>query len=98
MKPFTIILGRRAAQDLDAAKEKNDPAAIDRELSEKFRLLAECPEMGAPMRIEGGFSPTDRYLLLSRCHRVLYYRPDMERGIVLVLRVPHERERPPKKL
>jgi plasmid stabilization system protein ParE len=103
MKPFAIIVSKRAIQEMLDAKvhrlEHAGPAAardVDDEVAQKFKLLAECPEMGALIRRGRGWSQTDRFLVLDRCHRILYYRADVEAETILVLRFPHEKQRPPR--
>jgi plasmid stabilization system protein ParE len=57
MRPFSIIVSKRAIQEMLDAKvrrlEHAEPVAardVDDEVAEKFKLLAEFPEMGALVR------------------------------------------------
>jgi plasmid stabilization system protein ParE len=102
MTPYTVVLSERAKTQIDKARawwQKRDPAriaAIDDDLAAAYGRLERFPEIGPPVEVRRRKSVGTRLYLLLHVGYNLYYRPDHEARLIVVMYFIHEARRRPK--
>lgn len=103
MRQFTTLFSRRAVRESDEARAWLEEhlgaervARLNAEMNAALNRLEMFPEMGAIVRRGASGQPTTRRIILDRSGYHLYYRPHMDRCIIEVVCLWHEKRRPPK--
>jgi plasmid stabilization system protein ParE len=100
MPKLTVIFSPRAKREIDAAlrwwREHRGTPALDDAIAAGLDRLEAFPEIGAPVKKLGRWSPTRRYILDGGVGYHLYYDFELGSGTVEVICFWHERRRPPR--
>jgi plasmid stabilization system protein ParE len=102
MSLYTVVLSGRARAEIDKAKawwQKRNPAralAIDDDLAAAYERLERFPEIGPPVEVRRRTSAGTRRYILENVGYHVYYRPDHQAKLIIVVLFRHEARRHPK--
>jgi plasmid stabilization system protein ParE len=100
-RSFAVVLSPRASLDLLRARTwlgLTRAGDLDEALEAIRTRLSELPYSGPPAFVGGAFSKTIRRIIVGETGYLLFYRVSEEQGMILVLRIRHEKQRPLKRL
>lgn len=99
--PFAVVFGVVATRDIERIHDGllinrgfDTTKAFTDTLDAVLLRLGRMPESGHPVRTGAGFSLTLRRVGLAETGYWLYYRLDLQRRRIRVLRCRHEAQRP----